>query len=134
MVRALIFSSLLVATMVPALAQGTGDAAKGAEVFHRCMMCHAAEKDAGNRLGPNLFGVYGRKAGTLAGYSFSDKLKAADIVWNDETLKTWVMGPQKMVPGTRMTFVGLPNENDAEDVVAYLKTKGGLVAYAKVKN
>lgn len=104
-------------------AQAAGDARNGQAVFDRCVQCHNANKGGGNGLGPNLFGVVGRKAASLPGFPYSPQLKASKIVWNEDMLKKWVMGPQKLVPGTRMTFVGLHRPQEAEDVVAYLKTR-----------
>jgi len=100
-----------------------GDPAKGAAVFGQCAMCHNANKGGGNGLGPNLFGVVGRKAALLPDFYYSPALKNAHIVWNEPTLKKWVADPQKLVPGTRMVFAGLKSGRDIEDLVAYLKTR-----------
>lgn len=100
-----------------------GDAAKGQAVFARCQMCHTADKGAGNRLGPNLFGVVGRKAAALPDFNYSTALKNAGVTWTEDKLQVWLKNPQAMVPGTRMTFAGLSNPNDIRDVIAYLDTK-----------
>jgi cytochrome c len=104
-------------------ALAAGDAKHGQEVFNRCGMCHNAIKGGGNGLGPNLFGVVGRKAASLPDFYYSPALKDSKIVWTEDNLKKWVMGPQKMVPGTRMSFAGITSPKDADDVVAYLKTR-----------
>jgi len=104
----------------PALADG--DAAKGKAVFARCAICHNVEKDGGNGVGPNLFGVYGRKAASVEGFNYSGPMKASGIVWNEDNLEKWISGPAKMVPGTKMAFAGISNKGQVEDVVAYLKT------------
>jgi len=104
-------------------AQAAGDAKHGEEVFNRCGMCHNAIKGGGNGMGPNLFGVVGRKAASLPDFFYSPALKSSKLVWTEDNLKKWVMGPQKMVPGTRMSFAGITTQKDAEDVVAYLKTR-----------
>jgi cytochrome c len=99
-----------------------GDAKRGAAIFMRCAACHNADKDGGNGLGPNLFGVVGRKAASKEGYSYSPALKKSGIIWTNSALKKWVSNPAKMVPGTRMTFAGLASPTDAADIVAYLDT------------
>jgi cytochrome c len=105
----------------PALA--AGNAARGAAIFQRCALCHSAEKDGGNGVGPNLFAVNGRKAASLANFPYSPALKNSKIVWTDDKLKAWVSGPARLVPGTRMSFPGLSNSGQADDVLAYLHTK-----------
>ncbi len=98
----------------------TGDPAKGANVFKKCVACHRVGPDAKNAVGPVLNGVVGRAAGTYPGYSYSDDLKNSGITWDKATLEKWVQGPKQLVPGTKMTFAGLNNAQDAADVVAYL--------------
>jgi cytochrome c len=105
----------------PALA--AGDAAKGAQVFQRCAMCHNVDKAGGNGLGPNLFGVVGRKAASLPDFPYSSVLKASRIVWTDDRLKAWVAGPAKLVPGTRMAFGGLSDPKQIDDLIAFLHTR-----------
>jgi cytochrome c len=101
-------------------AQDAGDAVAGKAVFARCAICHKVAKDAGNGLGPNLFGVVGRKSASLAGFEYSGPLKASGITWTDEKLSAWVAGPAKMVPGTKMAFPGITSKADIRNVVAYL--------------
>ena len=97
-----------------------GDAVAGKAVFQRCAICHKADKDAGNGLGPNLFGVVGRKSASLPGFEYSGPLKASGITWTTENLSKWVAGPAKMVPGTKMAFPGITSKGDIRNVVAYL--------------
>ncbi|HEY5347648.1 MAG TPA: cytochrome c family protein [Rhizomicrobium sp.] len=99
-----------------------GDARKGAAIFQRCAACHSADKDGGNGLGPNLFGVVGRKAASLPDFYYSPALKKSGLTWTNDKLKLWVAGPAKLVPGTRMSFAGLSNPSDVADLVAYLDT------------
>jgi len=115
--------AILIAAVVMCLPASAGDAAHGAEVFQRCAACHTIDKGAGNGLGPNLFGVVGRKAASLPDFPYSPALKNAKIVWTDAKLKAWVMGPQKLVPGTRMAFSGLSDPRMADDLIAFLHTK-----------
>jgi len=112
--------ALLAGTASIALADG--DAAKGKNVFKRCVVCHTAAKDGGNGLGPNLFGVVGRKAASVAGFSYSGAMQRSGIVWNEANLTKWVVGPGRMVPGTKMAFPGITSKGQQADVVAYLKT------------
>ena len=100
-----------------------GDAARGAAIFQRCALCHSAEKDGGNGVGPNLFGVTGRAAASLANFPYSPALKNSKIVWTDDKLKAWVSSPARLVPGTRMSFPGLSSPGQADDLLAYLHTK-----------
>ena len=98
----------------------TADLDNGRAKFALCMACHTIIPGAPNTVGPNLNGVVGRKAGTLAGYSYSDAMKKADWTWDPQHLDTWLSGPMKMVPGTKMTFAGLPSAKDRIDVIGYL--------------
>lgn len=103
-------------------AAAAGDAAKGKDLFARCMVCHTADKGGPNRVGPNLFGVVGRKAGTLPGYSYSTAMKSSGITWDEEVLAKYLVAPSKMVPGTKMPFGGFSEPTQAADVAAYLGT------------
>jgi cytochrome c len=103
-----------------AYAQDAGDPVAGKVVFGRCAICHKATKDSGNGLGPNLFGIVGRKSASLPGFEYSGPLKASGITWTDEKLSQWVAGPAKMVPGTKMAFPGITSKGDVRNVVAYL--------------
>ena len=97
-----------------------GDAQRGKLVFEkRCTGCHALDRD---REGPRLKGVYGRAAGTVAGFDYSDALKKAHIVWNGETLNQWLTDPDAMVPGNDMEFhVAKPDER--ADVIRFLASE-----------
>ena len=99
-----------------------GDANGGKTVFARCSICHTVQKGGANGLGPNLFGVVGRKAATAPNFVFSAALKNSGITWTPDKLKSWVSGPAKMVPGTKMAFAGISDPKQADDVVAYLAT------------
>lgn len=105
-----------------AAAQASGDATAGADVFKRCAICHSNTKNAPNKIGPNLWGVVGSKAGTVPGYNFSAAMKNSGITWTDDKLEAYVTHPQQVVPGNKMPFAGLSNPKQAQDVVAYLDT------------
>lgn len=110
------------APAVVTFASLTGDAAKGEKVFGQCKTCHVAEKGV-NRVGPSLFGLVGRTAGSIEGFKYSPANKNSGIVWSEEKLFEYLESPQKVIKGTYMAFAGLKNPQDRADVIAYLKTK-----------
>ncbi len=107
---------------VTGAAHAAGDAAKGKTVFQRCAICHRDTKDGGNGLGPNLFGVVGRKAGSVAGFSYSAAMKNSGITWTTDKLEGYIEHPAAVVPGNRMAFAGIGDAGQRADVVAYLAT------------
>lgn len=112
------------ALAMPAAAQ-EGDPVRGSELFPiRCVECHAITETTETKIGPSLVGLIGRTSGTLPGYDYSDAMKAAAIVWTEETLKTYLVAPRQTVPGTRMNFNGLKRPGEVEDIVAYLLEAG----------
>ncbi len=110
----------LAAAITPAAA--AGDPARGATIFLKCRACHRIGPGARTVVGPELNGVVGRKAGSLADYPYSSVLKQSGITWDEATLTRWLHGPRTLVPGTRMTFAGIAGDEDVADVIAYLKT------------
>lgn len=100
----------------------TGDATKGEQVFAVCKTCHVAEAGV-NRVGPSLWGVVGRKAGTIANFKYSPANKNSGLVWTEDQLFTYLEAPQKVVKGTYMAYAGLKPAQDRADLIAYLKTK-----------
>jgi cytochrome c len=115
-------SILLAASALFATAAHAGDAGKGKVVFQRCAICHRAEKDAGNGLGPNLFGVVNRKAGSVANFNYSPAMKSAGFLWTPTKLDQYITHPAAVVPGNRMAFAGIGNPEQVADLVAYLTT------------
>jgi cytochrome c len=97
----------------------TGDATRGETIYEACQDCHSLDK---NDVGPRHRGVFGRKAASLPDYDYSDALKSANIVWNEETLDKWLTDPQAVAPGAKM-FFHLDNPQDRADVIAYLKER-----------
>ena len=97
------------------------DLARGERVFKKCIHCHTVDRTGRHRIGPNLFGMFGRKAGALADFEFSEAWRKADFVWNDATLDEYLKAPHKMIPNNRMPFDGLPREADRAALIAYLK-------------
>jgi cytochrome c len=101
------------------------DLANGEAKFALCKSCHTLPAGGANLTGPNLHGVYGRKAAAHDDYKFSDALKAANITWDAATLDPWLTKPMEMVPGTKMSFAGLKDQKDRTDVIAYMMVEGG---------
>jgi len=107
--------------LLAAPAWADGDAAAGKAVFRKCAICHSPSQGQ-NRVGPSLYAVYGRRAGIVPHYSYSDAMKNSGKVWNAATLDTSLTDPRARVPGTKMSFAGLPNPADRMNVIAYLAT------------
>jgi cytochrome c len=97
------------------------DAAAGEKTFVVCRACHQIGPTAKNAVGPVLNGIVGRKAGTYAGYQYSDANKNSGITWTPEELNKYLEDPQKVVPHTKMIFPGLKNEEQRKNVIAYLE-------------
>jgi cytochrome c len=101
-------------------AEAAGDATAGEHVFARCAVCHSA-KAGENKIGPSLAAVFGRKGGTAPGYNYSSALKAAGITWDDQELDKYLANPAADIHETKMV-IGVPNAEDRQNVIAYLKT------------
>jgi cytochrome c len=100
----------------------TGNAANGEKLFTVCKTCHVAEKGV-NRVGPSLWGVVGRKAGSIEGFKYSPANKNSGIIWTEDNLFAYLAAPQKFLPGTYMAYAGMKPPQDRADLIAYLKTK-----------
>lgn len=123
MLLRLAFASLaLVGSAAPALAQ---DAAAGEKAFRACQACHTIEEGAPHRVGPNLYGVVGRKAAAAEGYTYSQALRQADLTWTEDTLDAFLEAPRDYVPGTKMVYPGVKDPQQRQDLIAYLKQAGG---------
>lgn len=105
-----------------AQAQGANPAVRGKLLFLQCGACHAVVPGAPAKVGPNLSGVFGRKAGAAAGFKYSPAMGKAGLTWDEANLDKWLLAPAKLVPGTIMLFPGLPKAEDRKAVIAYLKT------------
>lgn len=101
-----------------AAASAQGDPAKGEQIYHRCQGCHSIDR---NRIGPMHKGLFGRPAGSVPGFAYSDAMKNSGIVWSEQTLDQFLQGPRQMVPGTKMTYAGVADPQDRADLIAYLK-------------
>src|ERR1700709_1993256 len=100
-----------------ALAQ---DVAAGTTSFNKCRACHAIGEGAKNKVGPELNGLNGRKSGTAEGYSYSDANKHHAITWDEATFKDYIKDPKAKIPGTKMVFAVIKNEQEAGDLWAFL--------------
>jgi cytochrome c len=114
-------SALLLAA-ANAQASHAADAKNGKAIFVRCAACHTDAKGAPNGVGPNLFGVLGRKAASRPDFSYSGALKSSGIVWTNQKLDPWIADPMQVVPGTRMAFGGISDPKQRADLIAYLDT------------
>ncbi len=92
----------------------------GRRVFAQCRSCHTTDAGGGNRVGPNLHGVFGREIGTQDGFAYSQPVQEADFVWDADQLDDWLANPQTFLPGNRMAFAGVRNDEQRRDVIAYL--------------
>lgn len=102
-----------------------GDLQNGANVFKKCRACHDVGAEARNKVGPVLNGIYGRTAGSVTGFNYSDAIKEAGakkLVWDDVTLSAYLESPTTYLPRNKMAFVGLKDEKDRADLIAFLKT------------
>jgi len=110
------------AFMLAGGALAAGDPAAGKSMFSRCAACHNAVKGGPNMIGPNLFGVVGRKAGNVANFSYSNAMKTSGITWTPDRLDTYLAHPAQVVPGNRMSFAGISDAKQRADLIAYLGT------------
>ncbi len=118
------FGLFLAASLwLPASNAQAADAAAGETVFKRfCTACHIATAEGRRGVGPTLFGVVGRKAGSVDGFRYSNANKDSGITWTPEILDKYLTNPKDVVPGTIMTFAGVKNDTDRANVIAYLQT------------
>ncbi len=109
-------------TAVAAGDMAAGDIAKGKKLAKKCTTCHTLQKGGKNRLGPNLFGVFGSSAASVKGYKYSKAMASSGIVWNEATFTEFLLKPKKLIKGTKMSFAGLKNAKQRADLVAYFKS------------
>lgn len=121
--RSLTLFTLSFALAFGGAASALADAAAGKSLFNmQCAMCHSVGKGAASTVGPNLYGVVGRKAGTLAGFSYSPAMKAVAYAWTTDKIAAYLKAPAAAIRGNRMPFAGLKSGQEAEDVADYVAT------------
>jgi len=112
-------AAFLVATVTTASAEAAGDAARGEALYRDCQACHSFDK---NQIGPMHRGIFGRTAGSVPGFDYSEALKNAKIVWTEANLDKWLADPEVLVPGSKMYF-SVDKPEDRADLIAFLKER-----------
>jgi cytochrome c len=120
MIRYLRFGAFAALSLLSAAApaEAAGDPANGETLYGRCQGCHSIEV---NRVGPRHQGLFGRKAGGLDDYSYSDAMAASGVVWDESTLDRFLAAPRDVIAGTKMPFSGMKDPQERADLIAYLK-------------
>ncbi|HWF77310.1 MAG TPA: cytochrome c family protein [Caulobacteraceae bacterium] len=101
----------------------SADLSNGEAKFAICRSCHTLPEGGEDMTGPNLWGIFGRKAGSKPGFSYSDELKNAGWTWDADRIDKWITNPHAVLPDTKMTFIGMPSATDRRDVIAFLKVQ-----------
>lgn len=104
-----------------ATAAAPGDPRAGAAIYERCAACHSLTHD---RAGPRHCGLFGRRAGSVPGFEYSQAMKRSKIVWNERSLDRFLAAPMAAVPGTSMGYAGIADAKERADLIAYLKDAG----------
>jgi cytochrome c len=111
--------SLMVLLLMP-MPGRAAESAAGQALFARCKICHTIEAGGRSLVGPNLHGMFGRKAGSLDGFNYSAAMKDSDIVWDDDTLAKYLRDPRGFMPGNKMAFPGIRDDTEIAGLLAYL--------------
>jgi cytochrome c len=130
--RAIVAMMTLLAVAAPAMANADLDARlaaanlkRGQLLYMVCKACHDVEAGLPHKVGPNLHGMFGRKAGTAEGFKYTDALVKSGIVWTPATMDAWLKQPGALVPGNGMAFAGIANDADRESLIAWLMANSG---------
>ncbi|HRF08202.1 MAG TPA: cytochrome c family protein [Xanthobacteraceae bacterium] len=118
LLKTLPLAAALIALAGPVYAQ---DIADGQKSFNKCRACHTVGENAKNGVGPLLNGIFGRKAGTVDGFKYSDANKNSGIVWDEKNFATYIKDPKAFMPGNRMAFLGIKNDTEIANLTAFLK-------------
>lgn len=117
-------AALAVAGVLAASSASAQDVAAGERSWNKCRACHQLGETAKNLVGPQLNGLFGRKSGTVEGYTYSQANKDSGITWDEAVFAEYIKDPKAKIPGTKMVFAGIKNEQEVKDLTAYLKQFG----------
>ena len=122
MKKLITIAALIITANIPNLTQAAENNENGKRLFSECKSCHElADKE--NRIGPHLVGIFGRSAGSIEGFSYSDAMASSTFSWNENNLDQYIAEPDKFMRGTRMYFGGIPDPKDRRDLIAFLKAE-----------
>jgi cytochrome c len=96
---------------------------RGAKIYKRCRACHTLDQEGRNKVGPNLWAIYGAQAGEKEGFAYSKAMLASGITWTEDTMDGYLKKPSEYMPGNKMTFIGLKKQEDRDAVQAYLRAE-----------
>lgn len=102
-----------------------GDVDAGKRVWNKCRTCHTLEEGGRNKIGPNLFGIFGKEAGQNPEFRYSKAMAESGMVWSDENMAKYLKAPGRTIRGTKMAFAGLRKDKEIEDLLAYMKAEMG---------
>ena len=109
---------------MPVAASAQGDPTQGRRVYAQCMACHELANER-NKVGPHLVGIFGRTAGAVEGFNYSDAMANSGVVWTEETIAAYVKDPLGYIEGNRMAFAGLRRDEDVANLIAYMLQETG---------
>lgn len=109
-------------------------AERGRRMFSECAVCHTVREDKQNRVGPNLYAIVGRQAGTVDDFAYSKAFEEADFVWDTASLDSFIENPQGFLKGNRMAYVGQRNAEKRAEIIAYLKTLAPAAAEGAIED
>jgi cytochrome c len=115
------FPVVLASLVVDARADDVADPMKGKRLFAQCGACHTTADGGPSSVGPNLYGLFGRKAGSLPGFAYSEAMQKADIIWDERKLNEYITLPAAFIANNKMVFPGVPKPADRAAIIAYLK-------------